>query len=112
MPKPVRSKNNNKKKKNNKTSIEKEFDKFRHDIYKFGLSGLDKKDQLDARVELAIKLGAKPKKWIKPNTGLGSDNKKVKDKSIGIQDGKIGKTNQYTKTNPASSTRTSQRSHK
>lgn len=65
----------NKKKKSNKTSIEKDFDKFRHEIYKFGLTGLEKKEQLDARVELAIKLGAKPKKWIKPNTGLGADNK-------------------------------------
>lgn len=44
----------------------KEFDKFRHEVYKLGLSGLEKKEQIDARYEQAIKLGAKPKKWIKP----------------------------------------------
>lgn len=44
----------------------KEFDKFRHEVYKFGLSGLEKKEQINARYEQAIKLGAKPKKWIKP----------------------------------------------
>lgn len=57
--------------KKNKTPLQKEFDTFRHEIYKLGLTGLDKKDQIDARYELAIKLGAKPKKWIKPNKGLG-----------------------------------------
>lgn len=61
-------------KQDNKSKTEKEFDSFRHEIYKFGLSGLDKKDQLDARVELAIKLGAKPKSWIKKHQTLGSDN--------------------------------------
>lgn len=61
-------------KQDNKSKTEKEFDSFRHEIYKFGLSGLDKKDQLDARVELAIKLGAKPKSWIKKHQTLGADN--------------------------------------
>lgn len=62
------------KKKNRKNIVEKDFDKFRHDIYKLGLSGLDKGKQLDARVELAIKLGAKPKSWIKKHQPLGADN--------------------------------------
>lgn len=44
-----------------------DFDNFRHEVYKFGLSGFERKDQLDARAELAIKLGAKPKKWLKIN---------------------------------------------
>ena len=52
-----------------------EFEKFRHEIYKLGLTGLEKKDQIDARVELAIKLGAKPKKWIKPVHKLGEESK-------------------------------------
>lgn len=76
-----------------KTSVERDFDKFRHEIYKFGLSGLDKKDQVDARVELAIKLGAKPKKWIKPIKNRGE-----------IQNGKVGEACRNTKTNTTSST--------
>lgn len=59
-----------------KGSIEKDFDKLRHEIYKFGLTGLDKKDQLDARVELAIKLGAKPKSWVKKHQNLGGTSEK------------------------------------
>lgn len=99
MPRPMHSKKKKpiNKKKSNKTSIEKDFDKFRHEIYKFGLTGLDKKEQLDARVELAIKLGAKPKKWIKPHTALGADNE------TGKKDGEAGKVDQYIKTNPSSS---------
>lgn len=83
MPKPVKSKSKKKssnkqnskvgKKNITKTPIEKNFDSFRHEIYKFGLTGLDKKEQLSARVELAIKLGAKPKRWIKPNYNLSSE---------------------------------------
>lgn len=108
----------------NKTSIEKDFDKFRHEIYKFGLSGLDKKDQLDARVELAIKLGAKPKSWIKPHQNLGTDNNIVKKKQSTNnnttinsltttiktgnirkkQNGKTRKTNKHIKRNKTSST--------
>ena len=59
----------------NKTKTEKEFDSFRHEIYKLGLSEFDKRDRLDARVELAIKLGAKPKSWTKKHQTLGADNK-------------------------------------
>lgn len=90
-----------KKKKSNKSSTEQDFDKFRHEIYKFGLSGLDKKEQLDARVELAIKLGAKPKKWIKPNQGLGADSKKG---AVSLQNGTSREADKYTKTNTTSST--------
>lgn len=63
-----------------KSNTEKEFDQFRHEIYKFGLSGLNKKDQVDARIELAIKLGARPKKWIKPIHKLGAEAKEAQDK--------------------------------
>lgn len=112
MPKPMRHKQTHIKKKrktttttSQKNSTEKDFDKFRHEIYKFGLSGLDKKEQLDARVELAIKLGAKPKKWIKNCTGLGEDNKKTREKSSqNKQDGAIRETNKYIKANPSPST--------
>lgn len=127
MPKPMLpklTKSKTSKKTSNKTSIEKDFDKFRHEIYKFGLSGLDKKEQLDARVELAIKLGAKPKSWIKPHQGLGSDNTIIKNqqsknnnitKSLntttfdkGIikkkQNGKTRKANKHFKRNKTSST--------
>lgn len=83
-----------------KTSIEKDFDKFRHEIYKFGLSGLDKKEQLDARVELAIKLGAQPKKWATNCTGLGGDKKQT----IKKQNGKTGEIDKHIKINPSSST--------
>lgn len=99
MPKPMHSKQN-KKKKTNKTSIEKDFDKFRHEIYKFGLSGLDKKEQLDARVELAIKLGAKPKKWIKKNTGLSAESRKEKKQQ---QDGKTREADKHIKANASPS---------
>lgn len=61
----------------NKSSVEKDFDKYRHEIYKFGLTGLDKKDQIDARVELAIKLGAKSKSWISKHQPLGQGNIKA-----------------------------------
>lgn len=50
---------------------QKEFSKIRHEVYKFGLQGLDKKDQVSARYEQAIKLGAKSKSWIKPHKNLG-----------------------------------------
>lgn len=74
----------------NKSAVEKDFDKFRHEIFKLGLTGLDKKDQVDARVELAIKLGAKPKSWIKKHTPLGSsiDSKAVSRSKSNKQDGK------------------------
>lgn len=87
-----------------KTSIEKDFDKFRHEIYKFGLSGLDKKEQLDARVELAIKLGAQPKKWIRNSAGLGGDKNKQTNKLQQQQNGKTGEIDKYIKINPSSST--------
>lgn len=98
MPKPINSRQlqNKKKKKSSKSSTEQDFDKFRHEIYKFGLSGLDKKEQLDARVELAIKLGAKPKKWIKPNLGLGADSKK--------KNGASREADKHTQVNSTSST--------
>lgn len=34
----------------------------RYDVFKFGMSGFDKKEKEDARVALAVKLGAKPPK--------------------------------------------------
>eukprot|EP00088_Acartia_fossae_P013534 TRINITY_DN1713_c0_g1_i1.p1 TRINITY_DN1713_c0_g1~~TRINITY_DN1713_c0_g1_i1.p1 ORF type:complete len:216 (+),score=56.49 TRINITY_DN1713_c0_g1_i1:40-687(+) len=37
-------------------------DQVRHEIFKFGLSGLSKSEQKDAKIALAIKLGAKPPK--------------------------------------------------
>lgn len=82
MPKPqLKSKQKQRqhqnKKKINKTSVQKDFDKFRHEIYKLGLSTFDKKDQLDARVELAIKLGARAKSWAKPNKNLSKDNREA-----------------------------------
>ena len=90
-----------------KDPIQKEFSKFRHEIYKFGLEGLDKKDRIDARYELAIKLGAKPKSWVKGHKNLAEKTaerelqaKKLKDN----QDGKAGQTNQHIKTNSISST--------
>lgn len=86
-----------KNKQNNKSSGEKDFDKIRHEIYKFGLSGLDKKEQLDARVELAIKLGAKPKKWAKIDADLSSEGKEKRAKLLnqqkGVQNGKARKAN-------------------
>lgn len=101
MPKPLRPKQSHhkKKKKDNKTSTQKDFDIFRHEIYKLGLTGLDKKDRLDARVELAIKLGAKSKPWINPSAGLGADSKR--------QDGKAGKGDQHIKVDTPSATRSS-----
>lgn len=124
MPKPVHAKRTKtqtitNKKKINKTSIEKDFDQFRHEIYKLGLSGLDKKDQLDARVELAIKLGAQPKKWIRKHTNLGSDSvdkkKKKEEEAINTNltlsnkkhHGKARKVNKHPKRNKVSSTRAS-----
>lgn len=93
--------------KNNKTPIEEDFETFRHEIYKFGLSGLDKKEQLDARVELAIKLGAKEKKWIKPNLNI-SDFQKQKSQTTTTTPktyhGETGETDKYIKINPTSST--------
>jgi hypothetical protein len=50
---------------------QKEFSKIRHEVYKFGLQGLDKKDRVNARYEQAIKLGAKSKSWIEPHNNLG-----------------------------------------
>lgn len=100
MPKPRASNRfkQNKKKKSNKTSVEQDFDKFRHEIYKFGLSELDKKDQVDARVQLAIKLGAKPKKWINKHTGLGADSKQRP------KNGEARETSQHIKVNTTPST--------
>lgn len=73
--------------KTEKKPVVKDFDKFRHEVYKLGLTGLDKSDQLDARVELAIKLGAKPKSWIKKHQPLGA----TRNKSFGPQKEKISK---------------------
>lgn len=103
------AKHQNKKKGKNttvsKTPIQKEFDKFRHEIYKLGLTGLDKKDQIDARYELAIKLGAKPKKWIKPNQGLGEDNNKQKQqKNRQTHHGTSREISKHPKTNTTFST--------
>ena len=67
---------------NSKTPVQKEFDSFRHEIYKLGLTGLDKKERVDARYELAIKLGAKEKKWIKPNRGLGQESAELNRKEL------------------------------
>lgn len=47
---------------------QKAFSQIRHEVYKFGLQGFDKKVQVNARYEQAIKLGAKPKSWIRPHT--------------------------------------------
>ena len=33
--------------------------KARYDVYKFGIKGLDKEEQENAKIQLAIKLGAK-----------------------------------------------------
>lgn len=90
--------------KNNKAPIEKEFDTFRHEIYKFGLSGLDKKEQLDARVELAIKLGAKEKKWIKPNLNIADFKKQKSQPTTTTHHGETRETDKYIKINPSSST--------
>lgn len=78
-----------------KDPIQKEFSKFRHEIYKFGLEGLDKKDRIDARYELAIKLGAKPKSWIKPHKNLAeraAEKKQLKDSKPTTADNHHGKT--------------------
>lgn len=103
-------KQQNQKRKNNvgKTPLQKEFDKFRHEIYKFGLTGFDKKEQIDARYELAIKLGAKPKRWIKPNKGLGEDNKPKQPKQK-LHDGATGEVGKHIEIDTAPATRTSQR---
>ena len=50
---------------------QKAFSEIRHEVYKFGLQGFDKKVQVNARYEQAIKLGAKPKSWIKPHNNRG-----------------------------------------
>ena len=81
-----------------------EFSKFRHEIYKLGLEGFDKKDRIDARYELAIKLGAKPKSWLKPHKNLAEktiENKQQKQKDN--HNGKVGQIDQYSKINPTSS---------
>lgn len=36
-----------------------DFRKARHDVFKFGVSGLDTNSKLDAKVALAVKLGAR-----------------------------------------------------
>lgn len=56
-------KENKNRNKNHKSKQEQDFDKIRHEVFKLGLSGFEKKTRVSARVELAIKLGAKPKKW-------------------------------------------------
>lgn len=98
----------------NRTPAQKEFETFRHDIYKLGLTGLEKKDRVDARYELAIKLGAKPKKWIKPMRKLGEASAELKRKETEQKQqrehGKAGEIGEHTKTNTTSSTRSSQRS--
>lgn len=60
---------------------QKDFSKIRHEVYKFGLEGLDKKDQVNARYEQAIKLGAKPKSWIKPHKNLGEQRQQQQQES-------------------------------
>lgn len=90
MPKPTRSKKVRKtttKKAGSK--VEKDFDQFRHEVYKFGLTGLDKKDQVDARVELALKLGAKSKSWINPHKDLATLNKEKNNQNKHGASGKI-----------------------
>ncbi|XP_011500710.1 PREDICTED: uncharacterized protein C1orf131 [Ceratosolen solmsi marchali] len=47
---------------NEKEEQEKEMKRFRYDIIKFGMSGLDKHSGLKAKMALAISLGAKPPK--------------------------------------------------
>jgi len=89
----------------NKTPVQKEFDTFRHEIFKLGLTGLDKKTRVDARYELAIKLGAKPKKWIKPNSRLGEDSQAPLRKPTDFdKDGKAREIGKYPQINSPSST--------
>lgn len=106
---------NNKKKK--KDPAQKDFDTFRHEIFKLGLTGLDKKSRIDARYELAIKLGAKPKKWIKPIRNLGEESKQLNIKDLQEQStrrdyGKIGEVGDNTKTHTTSSARARKRGRK
>lgn len=41
---------------------EKELKRIKYDVFKFGMNGFQKEKKQDTRVELAIKLGAKPPK--------------------------------------------------
>jgi hypothetical protein len=50
-----------------KTRQEKEMKRFRYDIIKFGMSGLDKQKFKHAKMALAISLGAKPPKNKRKN---------------------------------------------
>ena len=55
---------------------------FRFEVFKFSLSGMDKADQMEARVAQAIKLGAKPgKKPCLPYSELKAKIKVEKDAS-------------------------------
>lgn len=106
MPKPTRTRKTRKVPKKTSSKVKKDFNQFRHEIYKLGLTGLDKKDQIDARTELAIKLGAKSKSWVKPHIDLGA----LKSKSA--CNGASGKAHQHSKVDSSSSTRASERGNK
>lgn len=105
MPKPTRPRKTKKLTKKSNSKVDKDFNQFRHEIYKLGLSGLDKKDQVDARIELAIKLGAKPKTWIKPHTDLGSLASRK------VNDGAPREADKHIKVDSSSSARISKRSN-
>uniref|UniRef100_L7LZE0 Uncharacterized protein n=1 Tax=Rhipicephalus pulchellus TaxID=72859 RepID=L7LZE0_RHIPC len=69
------------------------FKKARHDVLKFGIKGLDKPKQEEAKIALAVQLGAKPPKNSYLNyKELVNDRKekKVKEREERIMNAKMG----------------------
>lgn len=66
--KPMKMNKKNKDNKQKKKDDELDMNKLRHEVFKFGLKGFDNKTHKEARIELAIKLGAKPKGWARPES--------------------------------------------
>ncbi|KAL3193479.1 hypothetical protein MRX96_016833 [Rhipicephalus microplus] len=69
------------------------FKKARHDVLKFGIKGLDKPKQEEAKISLAVQLGAKPPKNRYLNyKELVNDRKekKVKEREERIMNAKMG----------------------
>ncbi|CAG2182467.1 unnamed protein product, partial [Oppiella nova] len=59
-----------------------DFEKARHEVFKFGISGLDRTEKREAKIAHAISLGAVPPKGKPKNYKLLMDERKAMKKKV------------------------------